>query len=315
MLIVFAGLAAAIRALPAAASFPGTNGRLLFEVVPAQQPPRFLAGGPVHLWAASPRSGAARDLGVVAGNADEFVDARYTPGGGQIVFLHAVAEQNVPDVPDSLDVMNADGTGRRTLVRRPHLSLFAISPDGKSVAYSAVDEKTVWSLYVTSIAHPRPRLLRRPWPPAFFQWSKDGKLLVFDAAVCGTGTCRIDPGTGDVETLPVAARIYKPAHRAPAVSPDERRLAFYSPYGPAGARIFGMDGRFRRNVAGLYRCVGPFSPDGTQLALVDFCGGTAVHVSVFDFRSRTVKPLTLRVPVPQGGYDRLLDWQPTGSTG
>ena len=35
----------------------------------------------------------------------------------------------------------------------------------------------------------------------------------------------------------------------------------------------------------------------------------------FDSLSRTVEPLTPHVPVPAGGYDRLLDWQPLGTEG
>lgn len=316
VVVLPAALAAVVLALPATASSPSRNGSLLFEVVPAQAAPLFLPGGPVHLWAVSPRGTGSLDLGVVAGNSDEFLSARYTPDGRQIVFMHAIREPNVPDVPDSLDVMNADGSNRRVLVRRPNLSQFAVSPDGRSVAYLAVDRKTAWSLYVTSIVHPRPRLLHRPWRPGPFTWSKDGTLLVFDGqGPCTSRFLRIDPGTGKARSLPVSARLCEGAHQPPAVSPDESRIAFYSPFGPAGARVFGMDGRFDRNIIGPYRCVGPFSPDGTQLALVDWCGGTTVHVSVFDFPSGAVKQLELRVSVPEGGFDRLLDWQPVGSAG
>ena len=141
-------------------------------------------------------------------------------------------------------------------------------------------------------------------------------MIVFGSqGRCETRLRRVDPRTGKAHALPVSARLCEGLHQAPAVSPDESRIAFYSPFGPAGARVFAADGRFLRNIAGPYRCVGPFSPDGTELALADSCGGTVVRVSVFDFLSRTVEPLTPHVPVPAGGYDRLLDWQPLGTEG
>lgn len=298
--------------LPAAASFPGRNGSLLFEVVPAQLPSQAFGGGPVHLWAVSPTGGAAHDLGVVAGNEVEFVDARYTPSGRRIVFLHEIDSPSESSARYSLDLMNAGGGDRRVLVRRPHLVHFAISPDGRSVAFIALDERSRYSLYVTSIAHPHPRLVYRSWPSAGpLQWSTSGGLLVFYDGPCATGFCRVDPSTRKIETVPLNERIYRQAHQTPAVSPDESRIAFYSPFGPAGARVYGLNGSFRRTIAGAYLCVGPFSPDGTELALADWCGGTTQHISVFDFRTRTVRPLDLPLPVPAGGFDRLLDWQPS----
>jgi hypothetical protein len=313
--VIAASAVSVVVSLPAAASHT-RDGSLLFEVVPAQVAPRFGAGGPVHLWAATPAGTKSRDLGVVAGNADKFADARFTPDGRRIVFLHAIDGPDKLDARDSLDVMNADGSGRRVLVRRPQISQFALSPDSLSVAYLAVDRKTVWSLYVTRIERPRPLLLHRPWPPAAFEWSKSGTMIVFGSqGRCETRLRRVDPNTGKAHPMAVSARLCQGLHQTPAVSPDESRIAFYSPLGPAGARVFAADGRFLRNIVGPYRCVGPFSPDGTQLALADSCGGTIVHLSVFDFRSRTVEPLTPHVPVPAGGYDRLLDWQPLGAGG
>lgn len=311
-LVVTALAATAVLALPASATFPGRNGGFLFEVVPPQLPGQGFGGGPVHLWSASPRGDTARDLGVVAGDEAQFIDAHYTPNGRQIVFMHEIDKPTNDSARYSLDVMNADGTGRRVLIRRPHMSQFAVRPDGKSVVFTAVDERANRSLYVTSIAHPRALLVSRSWPTGLFQWSKTGDMFVVDGP-CTTGFCRVNPRTQDAQSIPLDRRNFEYIHRMPAISSDETRVAFYDPTGPEGARVYGMDGGFRRNIRGPYLCVGPFSPDGTQLALADYCGGTTVHVSVYDFRRHRVVRLAPRVPVPAGGSDRLLDWQPLGT--
>ncbi|MGZ4355566.1 MAG: hypothetical protein ACXVRK_03950 [Gaiellaceae bacterium] len=309
-LVLMAGMAAVVLALPVAASFPGRNGNLLFAVVPAQLTPDGLGRGPVHLWAATPLGGISHDLGVVAGNEVEFIDARYTPNGQKVVFLHAVDAPNTPTARYSLDVMNADGSDRRVLVRQPYLAQFAISPDGGTIALLAVVGHSNWAIYLTSIAHPRLGLLHRSGPLGWLQWTTAHTLLVFaSVSVCRTGTCRIDTRTQKVQTVPIEARLYRHAGTTPAVSPARGTIAFYSPVGPAGARVYGLDGRLRRNIKGAYHCVGPFSPDGTKIALADWCSGTTQHISAFSFKTHRVQPLDVNLPVPRGGYDRLLDWQ------
>jgi len=305
-------LASAVLALPAA-SFPGRNGDLLFEVVPAQTPREAFGGGPVHLVAMDVHGGGSRDLGVVAGDEVEFVEARYTPDGRRIVFLHAIDKPNSPEARYSLDLMNADGSRRRVLIRQPYLAQFAISPDGKSLAVLAIVGHSRWSIYLSSIAHPRLRLLSHTGPLGSIRWTKEHNLIVFNASsLCWTGTCRLDTTTGRAQTVSINDRSYQTA--GPAVSPDGKTIAFYNPHGPAGVRIFGLDGRFHRTIRGFYPCVGPFAPDGSELALQDRCSGPGLGISLFDFRTRRTQRLQLNVPVPVGGEDHLVDWQPRHAT-
>ena len=106
---------------PAFASFPGANGRLVFEV-----PNRNGA----NLFTVLPDGSGRTRLTDLRGFETE---AEYSPDGSRIAFAYARSE----DAPLEIWVMNADGTGRRRLTRNRAFSVAPTwSPDGTKIVYA-----------------------------------------------------------------------------------------------------------------------------------------------------------------------------------
>lgn len=299
--------------VPASASFAGRNGKILLVVLPPPGDQTRLPLGPVHFWTVEARSGAvAHDIGVAAGDYEEFRGAEFTPNGRQILYLHALRKPVDVDALLSLDLMNAGGGGRRVVVQRHGIASFAISPDGKRIAYVALDEEGHQTLYMKRLDTGHTRMVFRdsPWSGGPFQWAGDGRMYAAESIRCTARFfCAFNPSTGSFKTIHLLSRRVEIYGYPPAISPDGARLAFYDPTGPAGVRVYGMDGRFRRNIVGPDLCPGPFSPNGQKLLLADSCGGTNVRLSEFNFATNQIEPLDVSVPIADGATDAVVDWQ------
>lgn len=293
-------------ALPAAAASGPRVGLVLLAV----DPPAGANGepqGPVRFWAVAPHDGAvAHDLGLAAGSWDEFRDAAFSPDGQSILDLHTLGGAST--ALSSLDSIGL-ATGRRTvLLRRPGISQFAVSPDGRHVAFAAYDRaRTGFSLYVSPLPRGPVRTLVRRFDEPLLTWAGDGLLYT----LCdGDVVCSLDPATGVEQPLPLPTALLADEEGGRfAFSPDASRIAAYVTRGPAGVRIFGRDGGVERNVQGRF-CVGAFAPDGSRLLLSDWCSGARLKLYVFDFRSRQLRRLHVSIPIAAGATDAVLDWQP-----
>ena len=123
-LYFLAAIAAALSvAAPAWASFPGDNGRIVFE--------SNRHGGPSELYSTNPDGTDVRRL---TWNAVADRLARFSPDGSRIVFTQAVAGND-----HDIWIMNADGSGERQLTSgsaRDEAPVF--TPDGEQVVFQRV---------------------------------------------------------------------------------------------------------------------------------------------------------------------------------
>ena len=95
---------------------------------------------------------------------------------GRIAFTHCrLRGHQLPEC--SLEVVEADGTGRETIVADLGFSFgTSLSPDGSRVAYAKLDERLHAQLVVREVDGTEELALGTGWSP---RWSPDGDRLVF----------------------------------------------------------------------------------------------------------------------------------------
>jgi Tol biopolymer transport system component len=153
-------------AAPAAATFPGQNGRIVFAD----------AG---HIASMNAAGSGRRQLTHGAGNADP----AFSASGTRIVFSHKVGKHQV------IDVMHADGTHKRALTRRHFDRTPAFAPSGKRIVFSRVIKTpnyqhselfTVRSdgTHLTQLTHSKPVFEERSDQPSY---APNGKRIVYEA--------------------------------------------------------------------------------------------------------------------------------------
>jgi Tol biopolymer transport system component len=182
----------------------------------------------------------ARDFGAV-----------FSPDGKTVAFAHVVGGSG------SIDLIDRDGSHRRTLVRRVSAQHLAWSPDGRILAYDSGE--SIWRVDLSNRVPVRltdddPSHGNESWQPS---WSPDGKTIAyshFQTCFRCTAVWLIDSdGTSP-------RQIYESFQaRRPTFSPDGTRLALSL----ANDLVIDLDGRTVVAGGGAYTI---WSPDGNQVA-------------------------------------------------
>ena len=246
-LIAIGGVAAALTVSSTARSAGIGRDGIVYRTVRLSQPRK-----PPDLYLVLP-SGRGRRL--LARGAEQ---PAWSPGRTRIAFAGGgVVGQ------EGIWVMNADGTGRRRLTRRPGDGDPSWSPDGRRIVYrsSSATSFDLWVVFSTG-GTPRP-LLRTPQANELEpDWSPDGGRIAFQST-----------RAGGIQIW-IQNLVSKQARRltsgggafAPDWSPDGGRIAFAT-----GGRIavVGADGRGRRVLPSgtpLSADDPAWSPDGKRIA-------------------------------------------------
>jgi Tol biopolymer transport system component len=267
LVLTLTALTAAVAtvALPAVATPPGANGRLVFERPTPNGADLFTVG--------VDGSGLTRitRLRGVEG------DAAWSPDGSKLAFVRA---RNPERGPYEIWVMNADGSGLQRLTRHGGFSIAAAwSPDGGKIVYATdAGRRPPLRLWVMNADGSRKQRLTGNRRADFIdpQWSPDGNSIAF-AITRGGETLRdfdsriavIDNDGGNLRRL---TRRGGPDELNPNWSPDGAAIAFER------TRLFdrrqsdiwlmNADGSGKRGITAtrVYETNPVFSPDGTRIA-------------------------------------------------
>jgi Tol biopolymer transport system component len=266
LVAVVAGAAAL--AVPAAATFPGKNGKIVFE-----RPTKDGA----NLFSVAPDGS---DLTRLTNRKGVEGDASWSPDGSKIAFVCA---RNPERGPVEICVINADGSGFTQLTRHRAFSIApAWSPDGTKIVYATNRGGPRLRLYVmNSDGSAKQRLTRNRKGTQYTdpQWSPDGATIAF-AILKGVGRetprafdssiALIDADDGDNLRRLTPRRGRDELN--PNWSPDGTKIAFEVNrlFDVRQSDIWQMNadgsGKRRLTSSKFYETNPVFSPDGTRIA-------------------------------------------------
>jgi Tol biopolymer transport system component len=265
LLFILAALTVA-SAVPAGATHPGTNGKLVFE--------RPTPDGPNLFTVAADGSGLTQLTRLQGGEGD----SSWSPDGTEVVFTRARSERG----PFEIWVVNADGSGLQRLTRHRGFSIAPTwSPDGRKIVYATdAGRRQPLRLYVMNADGSGQQPLtrnRRGTDYSDPQWSPDGKTIAvavlkpgetrraFDSSIAlinaadGGNLRRLTPPGG-------------PDELNPNWSPDGASIAFevnrLFDVRQSDIWLMNADGSGKRRLTDtrFYETYPVFSPDGTRIA-------------------------------------------------
>jgi TolB protein len=316
LVLSLTALAAAVTAvaLPAGATPPGSNGKLIFE-----RPTR---DGLDMLTVGADGSGLTR----FARFRGEAGDSSWSPDGSKVAFTRA---RDPEEGPYEIWVANADGSGRERLTRHRSFSIApAWSPDGGRIVYATnARARDRLELYVMNADGSGARRLagNRRANYSDPQWSPDGESIAFGSFRAGE-TPRSFDGSIAVVDADDGGNLRRLTRRGgadelnPNWSPDgttivyERNRLF--DVRQSDIWLMGADGSGKRRITAtrVYETNPVFSPDGTRIAFTSDRDnrrlskerqgrGFELYTMALD-GSGIVRLTTNRRP------DRFPDWQP-----
>jgi TolB protein len=246
------GAIAALAPAAAAATFPGTNGRIAYRsfttgpggdiatIDGSGANPLILASGSAHEDRPSYSGDGERiafDRAMGFGEPDIWVmnqdgsdqtaltsggtgrDPSFSPDGSRIAFARTVGSQ------DEIFVMNSDGSDVTRLTNNAANDFGPeFSPDGALIAFSrgsASDNE----IYVMGSGGENPTpLTNLPSDARHPNWSPDGRQIVFD--ICEPAFCRVFVVAADGGSPPAQLTFGPGYQETPAFSPDGSLIAF-----------------------------------------------------------------------------------------
>jgi Tol biopolymer transport system component len=230
----------------------------------------------------------------------------WSSGGRQIAFLSRRGKSTF-----DLDVVNADGSGQRTVIHGATREPPSWSPDGLKIAFEGLRDNGVYT--VNADGSGRQRLARDSKDPA---WSPDGRTIAFFSGA-KIYLMNADGSEHRALTRPQAGV------RDLAWSPDGRKLAFLQAKGGCGPSCYDIyvvnrDGSGLRNLTaklavGIRLNLDPasdpaWSPDGQMIAFARLNPGLGQPIYVVKADGRRLRNLT---PKPVGAYAAPA-WSPDG---
>jgi hypothetical protein len=249
----------------------------------------------VHLWTTDGTGRDAHELLTLkpAGRSDPLRGAYLVPDGVILATTDA-KDGNVSDV----GLVKRGSNRVRPLFSVRGLYSFRPSPDGQEIAYSrslpiAGKPRLVVAGRDGAIVR---TLLRQSVP--IFSWSSDGRRLFTYCATPRRRLCSYAVATGASTPTNLDLRN---AAATPSVSPTGTRAAFYEKFGPAGERIYTIEGAFLRNLVGHAAAFAVWSPDESRLVLQADTGDPLV----FSFRTKRLTSFAHRGPADLF----VLDWR------
>jgi TolB protein len=264
LLAVAAGAAAL--AVPAVATFPGTNGKLVFE-----RPTKDGA----NLFSVAPDGS---NLTRLTNRKGVEGDSSWSPDGSKIAFACA---KNPRRGPLEICVINADGSGFTRLTRHRAFSFAAAwSPDGTKIVYASTKGAEHLRLFVMNAdgsGNQRLTRNRRGTDYSDPQWSPDGATIAFAILKTGETQRAFDSSialidAADGRNLRRLTPRRGPDELNPNWSPDGASIAFEVNrlFDVRQSDIWLMNadgtGKQRLTKTKFYETYPVFSPDGTRIA-------------------------------------------------
>jgi Tol biopolymer transport system component len=277
--VVFGLGIAAIGASPAAATYPGGNGRIVF------------ASGS-DLWAMRPDGTDLQLLTTVSSplGLPSFVSfPSFSADGSTIAVMLNESNRPFPCDPDAINagsricrwvvLMNADGSNQRLIYGSEDIAALdlALSPDASQIAFTKVTGNSTEQLFVVDSDGRHLRLLTRMKPNTTAtdtapSWSPDGTTIAFQSSR------DFIPGVRSWSLFSVSLRTRRVTEILPAGtyndlepnwSPDGTKLVFIRTFGFGDYRIYtvNLDGSSEEEVlSGVSALIPAWSPDGTEIA-------------------------------------------------
>lgn len=226
----------------------------------------------------------------------------YSPDGREIAF----------QTNGNLQVMDADGSGVRTVTTGVFYDEIAFSPDGDRLLFTKEVEGNLDIYTVRTDGTELTRLTSDPGRDRQPTWSPDGRLIAFVSNRSGSVHVWLMRADGSRQHLLVADRPHRDDGQVtPDFAPDGHRIAVVK-----GARVLTMrlDGSHQQVLSGRSTIlIEPvYSPDGRQIAAIELTPRR--HNEILLMNVDGSRKHTIKTHVTARGTSGMygIAWQPLG---
>ena len=305
MVIVSAG--SLIQLQPVSATFPGKNGKIVFD---RDTPPPGATLLQSQIFTVNPDGSGLAQLTFTGNN----YAPRWSADGTKIVFASDRVTPADADGSHEIWIMNADGSGQTQITFYPNsvgVSHPAFSPDGSKIVFvSNQPPSTQYNIWVMNADGSNPQQLTTTatgyddgpvWSPSgskiVFTSTRNGPPQIFVMNVDGSGQTDISNSLSDSDW-------------SPEWSPDGRMIAF-SRIPQAGVEaiwVMNADGTGKNQLSNPPNLLADFypawSPDGAKMAFVRGID------SIWVMNADGSNPVDITVSQPNSDSDFEPNWQP-----